>query len=223
VARKPYIVANSGALLRNPRGGVEDIAEMKNDGGMKWVAVNLGDGFVWEDWRIVVDRARALSVQVFPWARCRTALELHVLLEQADLVGFRAIANIEDEFERDSAGGPAPLPPTLVRKIIDGFPQVAVSFSTGGWLQNDVVYTPITHRPVLLQVFPQDLKRDPADLPQITADCIQHAHDKGFRHVGVTCQAYGLAEPEWYDYLGSQPKSIYAGDDVGAGNWAAWA
>lgn len=219
--KHPYIVAHSGAFLRSPRGGVENVPEMKA-AGMDWLALNLGDGQKWDDWRIVITRARVLGMQVFPWARCRTLQECYDFLAEADLVGFRAILNIEDEFERDDQGGPAPCPPVRVAELLLDFSDVAVSFSTGGWLMNDVNYTPIAHRPVLLQVFPTDMRRDPAELPEITTDCVQHAHDKGFKHVGVTCQAYGAAEPEWYSYL-TVPKSIYAGDDVGAGNWAAWA
>jgi hypothetical protein len=197
--------------------------------GMTWLALNLGDGHTWDDWRVVVTRARARAVQVIPWARCRTLAELEALLTEADLRGFRAIANIEDEFERDGDHGPAPMPPAKVREVIDDYPDLAVSFSTGGWLMNDVDYAPIAHRPVLLQVFAQDLKRPPAELPKVTADCIAHAHDKGFKHVGVTCQAYGeegvgygRAEAEWYSFLGLKPRSIYTGDDVGAGNWPSW-
>jgi len=221
---KPYIIANNGALLRNPRGGVENVAEMKAALGDRcWLALNLGDGHVWDDWNVVIQRARALGVRLIPWARCRTLQECYDLLDDADLVGFRAILNIEDEFERGPGGTPAPCPPDKVREVMDDFPNVAVSFSTGAWLMNDVVYTPIAHRPVLLQLFPTDMKRDPSELPQIELDCRKHARDKGFRYIAITCQTYAGAQPGWYAYQGSTPRSLYTGDDVGAGNWAAWA
>jgi len=39
----------------------------------------------------------------------------------------------------------------------------------------------------------------------------------------VTCQTYAGAQPSWYAYQGATPRSLYTGDDVGAGNWSAWA
>lgn len=219
---KPYIIAKSGAFLRNPRGGVEGVAEMKA-AGITWLTLNIGDGQSWAEWYTVITRAKALGMGVFPWARCRTLAECRLLLEAADLVGNRGILNIEDEFERAPGGGPAPCAPDKVREVIDEYPGVAVSFSTGAWLMNAVDYTPIAHRPVLLQLFPTDMNRSPTELPQLEIDCRAHARAKGFRYIGITCQTYATAQPSWYAYMGTRPRSLYTGDDIGAGNWAAWA
>lgn len=209
-----YITSNMGAFLRNPRGGVEGVGEMKA-AGTKWLAVNLGDGFEWTDWTTVVSRGRALGVQVFPWQRCRTIVECYDLLDVADRVGFRAILNLENELETTC-------PPNKVAEVMADFPDLVVSFSCNGWLPNDVDFRPIAHRPVLLQLFPTDMKRNPTELPQLELDCRKHAADKGFKFIGITAQTYAGAQPSWYAYMNERPHSFYTGDDIGAGNWAAW-
>lgn len=212
--RRPFLTSASGAFLRNPAGGVEDVAEMKA-AGMSWLALNIGDGQAWNDWRIVIDRARAIGVDVFPWARCRTLAECYDLLDQADLVGFRALLNLEDELE-------TVCPPAKVAEILADFPELEVGISSVAWLYNDVDFTPFASLPVLLQIFPQDNRWEPAEIELRQQECVKHARAKGFTYVGVTVQAYGGAKPEWYGYI-EGTFSIFTGDDVGAGNWAAWA
>lgn len=182
--------------------------------GFKWLALNVGDGHRWDDWRPVIDRARALNVVVMPWARCRTLTQCWDLLDEADLVSFQAILNVEDEFKQE-------VDPGLLAGVITDFPDLKVGISTVAWLYNDVDYSPLAGYPVLLQIFPADNGWDPSELEQKTKDCVAHARDKGFTYVGATVQTYAGAEPGWYGYL-SGAKSLYTGDDVGAGNWEAW-
>lgn len=183
--------------------------------GMEWLALNVGDGQEWNDWRTVIDRARPLGVVVIPWARCLTLTQCYDLLDLADLVAFHAILNIEDEF-KDSVS------PAKVAEIVADFPDVQVGISTVAWLYNDVDYSPLEKLPVLLQVFPADNGWSPDQIEQRQSDCVQHARDQGFTYVGVTLQTYAGAEPGWYGYL-KGARSLYTGDDVGAGNWGAWA
>jgi hypothetical protein len=148
-------------------------------------------------------------------ARAWDEAGLHRLLALAESLGSRrCILNIEDEFKAD-------LPPSLVASRVAQYEIADVAISTVAWLYNDVDYRPLTHLPVLLQIFPQDNRWDPSELEQRQADCVRHAREKGFRYVGVTFQAYGGAQPEWYAYHRG-PRSLYAGDDVGAGRWEAW-
>jgi hypothetical protein len=187
--------------------------------GMKWLALNVGDGQHWDDWRVVRERAKAANVEVLPWARCRTLSDCHDLLETADAFASKVILNIEDEFKDvlSPARVAAMLPDyTLQSNALD------VAISTVGWVYNDVDYNPLGDYPVLLQIFPTDMRRDPAELETIQAQCVAHARDKGFTYVGVTIQAYGDAKPEWYGYIDGT-FSIFSGDDVGSSNWAAWA
>lgn len=182
--------------------------------GFDWFALNIGDGHTWEDWRIVIDRARALNVVVMPWKRCRTLTECWELLDRADMVSFHAILNIEDEFKDV-------LEPAQVAKLIIDFPDLKVGISTVAWLFNDVDFSPLKSYPALLQIFPTDNGWDPDELEQRQADCVTHARDKGFTYVGATLQTYGGAKPEWYGYH-KGTRSLYTGDDAGAGNWEAW-
>lgn len=155
-------------------------------------------------------------MDVFPWARCYTLDDVSRLLELADDVAFRAILNVEDEFQND-------VEPGMLAETIEAadvkLDEVAIS--SVAWLYNDVDFSPLAEYPMLLQLFPTDMRRAPADLEQIQADCVAHARDKGFTYVGVTFQTYGAAEPEWYAYY-EGTRSLYTGDDVGAGNWGAW-
>lgn len=183
--------------------------------GIKWLALNLGDDHGWDDWRIVIERARAIDVVVMPWARCRTIEDCYSLLDTADLVSFHAILNLEDELKDE-------LTPARVSELIRDF-DVEVGISTVGWLYNSVDYLPLAGYPVLLQLFPTDMRRDPADLEQIQAECVFHAHAKGFTYTGITAQTYGDAVPEWYAYMNGGTRSFYTGDDIGAGNWSKWA
>src|SRR4029077_5712954 len=134
----------------------------------------------------------AARVAVLPWARVRTLTELHELMETADVFSSRVIVNIEDEFKDV-------LPPARVTALLSDYTfqsyALDVAISTPGWLYNDVDYHALQDYPALLQLFPQDMRRDPAELEQIQADCVKHARDKGFVYVGVTCQTYGAAEP----------------------------
>lgn len=219
---RPFLTSRNGTFLRSPRGGVEDVAEMKA-AGMQYLALNIGDGQHWNDWRIVVNRARALDVNVFPWARCRTADEVYALCDTADLVAFQVIVNVEDEF-KDT------LPPKAVATLLRDFDELEIAISMPAWAYNDVDYAPLAEYPMLLQLFPQDMRIDPSELEQKQRDCVTHARDKGFTYVGITCQtygedgvSYGKAKPEWYAYMNGGTRSLFTGDDVGASNWAAWA
>lgn len=181
---------------------------------MLWLACNIGDGQTWDDWRIVVDRARLLGVKVFPWKRCLTMTDCYELLTVADSVGFMAILNIENEFQ-------TVVSPKAVATLVRQFPELQVGISTVGWLYDDTDFAPLGDLPFLLQLFAQDMRRNPDELEQIQKDCCTHARDLGVTYAGVTYQTYGLAKPEWYSYW-KGVRSYYTGDDIG-GNWVAWA
>lgn len=182
--------------------------------GMKWLALNVGDGQHWADWQVVIDRARANDVQVYPWMRCRTLQDCWDLLDHADMVSTWGILNLEDEL-KDGVS------PAAVAGLLDDF-DVEVGISSVAWLYNDVDFSPLAELPMLLQVFAQDNRWEPAELERKQRDCVTHARDKGFTYVGVTFQTYGEAEPDWYVYHDGT-RSYFTGDDIGAGQWEAWA
>ena len=189
------------------------MAEIKR-AGYEWLALNVGDGQKWDDWRTVIDRARDESVVALPWARCRTLAEVEDLLDMADLVSFHCILNIEDEFK-------TVLEPWRIAPAIADVPELQVGISSVAWLYNDVDFRPLGKLPMLLQLFPADNRWMPDELPEKQADCVRHAREHGFTYVGVTLQTYGTAQPGWYGYW-KGVRSLYTGDDVGSGNWGEW-
>jgi hypothetical protein len=208
------LTSASGAFFRTPDGNAETVAaEMGTDFG--WFAVNVGDGWQWPSWDKFRSRC-APGVEVIPWRRCLTIEHCLGLLDTADLFGCpRVILNVENEFE-------TVLPPAKVATLIENDPYEGdVGISGVGWLPNDVDFTPLAIYPVLLQLFAQDMRRDPAELQQIQSDCVKHARDKGFVHCGVTFQTYGQAKPEWYGYWDGV-RSYFTGDDIGQGGWPRW-
>lgn len=224
---RPKLTSTNGALLRNPRGGVEDVEEMRDALGPNcWLALNVGDGQHWSDWQVVIDRARAANVEVLPWARCRTLVECHELLETADMFASKCLLNIEDEFKDV-------LPPSRVAALLPDYTlqskALDVGISTVGWLygtdgggQADVDYSSLTNYPFLLQVFWEDMKFDPALMEQKQADCVRHARlDKEITYVGVTFMTV-RSNPSYYAYWGG-PRSWYTGDNIPAGTWSEWA
>lgn len=211
----PFLTSSNGAFLRSPVGGVEGVGEMRA-AGMDWLALNVGDGHSWDSWRTVVERARAAKIEVLPWRRCYTLDECRDLLELAEHVSFRAILNVENEFETT-------VDPGKLETLIETFPTLdEVGISTVGWVYNDPAFEALAKRPVLLQIFATDLKRSPDELPTLIPECVAHARRKGFVHVGVTLQTYAPAEPSWYGFY-EGVRSYYTGDDIGYGNWSEWA
>jgi hypothetical protein len=207
-------------LLRDPRGGVEDVLEMR-EAGVKWLALNVGD-FPMTAWATVLNRAAAIGVAYLPWARLAQPGEpssavqgkLELLAQVGRAWNAPAILpNYEKEAETVS---PAAVAKMLL--MVD-WPRL-VGFSTQGWLANDVDFGPLNAHPVLLQCFPTDAGWQPADVRQKTLQCVTHARDKGFVYVGCTFQTYADALPDWYD-IASFQHSLYPGDGL-FGQWGKW-
>jgi hypothetical protein len=180
---------------------------------MDWVAINVGD-YPPKEWDSIVQRAKAAGLEVVPWRRCWDTIGLASLLEIAAARGWYAIANLEKELE-------GALPAEVAGPMIARYPELEVAISTEGWLYENVSWRAFAGCPVLLQLFPADMHRDPDELPDIQVDCVRRARDFGFRNVGVTYQTYHGADPAWYAFWPGV-RSYYTGDDIG-GSWDAWA
>jgi len=194
-------------------------------GKVSWLALNVGDHSA-SSWSVVVQRSAQYRIKVIPWARlCHgweglpTALQkFQKMKAAADLWGTDWILpNYEDEAEKG-------LPPHLALEAfsLSGWKK-NVGWSTQGWLPNSVDYLDIYKDPVLLQIFPTDMRKPPP-VKLLTTDCIKHARglDESihrFTYVGVTYQTYGEAKPWWYDLSGVH--SIYHGDGLES-KWAIW-
>jgi hypothetical protein len=214
VLASPRLLRTHGAFLRTPDGNAETVAsDMGSDIG--WLALNVGDGHSWEEWRQTRDIAARNGVSVYPWERCHDESYLRHLLELAEIHAVQPLPNLEQELDDGT------LPAARVGKVCAEYPVTVVGWSLVAWLYADVDFLPLTDRPALLQVFPADNRWTPEELPAKQRDCIRHARRKGFLHVGVTHQTYAGAEPEWYAYHRG-PRSLFTGDDMGTGNWARW-
>lgn len=199
-----------GVFLRNPRGGVEDVLEMKR-AGYYWIACNIGD-HAHVEWDLIRRRCQVEGMHCIPWARCRNLNDLDNLLMIALLWNSPGmIVNLENEAETN-------LPPSVVREEINGFKYGgAVAISTLGWLQNSVNWKPFAGYTVLLQYFPQEVPQYKGKLSEL----FLHAKALTGGRVGVTFGTYHGAKPE--DYPLGMIHSLYTGDDVGPGNWWRWA
>jgi hypothetical protein len=219
-------------MLRNPRGGVENVEEMWR-AGIRWLAFNVRDYSV-ADWAIVRQRCHQYGVKYLPWARIgnpgdsrETALEwcqrlmyiADAMREDQGLPDSLAIVNAETEIKPVALGGV--VTPDEVARIIGKRRQVAIS--TEGRLYHHN-WVPLVQQPLLLQIFPTDMgifQSATAVLAETLAD-VARARMYGFLNVGVTYQAYHEAPPSIYPFRSGSAWNIYAGDDVGIGNWSRW-
>jgi uncharacterized protein YraI len=216
---RSFYTSHYGVMFVAPGGQSENGPQIAQ-AGYKWCAINVADGDGWDAWSESIRQFRAQGMRVPVWGRVQN-MPLESIMDIAIRNHVPVILNIEDEFK---ATPPAiweqrikavkAAHPTYTREIV---------ISTVGWVYNDVNYLPIGHRPVLLQVFPSDMHRDPSELPLVTPACIAHAKQKGWRDVGVTFQTYADAQPSWYDFY-SRAYSLFHGDGVGAQSaWNRWA
>jgi hypothetical protein len=201
--------AYPGVFLNNPRGGVEDVAEMAR-AGIKVVYLNVGD-FPAASWDLVRQRAKLLGVLVMPWARCRNALDVINLCNVGKAWGCVSIVvNLEDE-AKDV------LPPSKVSELLEAhWGPSQVGISTVVWLYNSVNWTPLALDVIMLQYFPAEVPFYKGKL----SDCVWHARQMGVELLHYTYGTYWGADPSWYDM--SLPHSLFTGDTIGVGNWHKW-
>ena len=198
-----------------PDGSAESFSQID------WIACNLEhDPTKWDTAR---QRAASQNVKVIPWMRLANEhdtvfqFEQHIryLINIARIWGCDTIMpNYENEAER--------YPPILAKETIkDAGWTGNVGWSTQGWLPNDTDFGPINDDPVLLQIFPQDMRFPPDQVDQKIKDCVWHARvDHGFIYVGVTYQTYGNATHDWYPLEGTH--SVYPGNEIKAADWVKW-
>lgn len=205
-------------MLTVPDGSAESF-----DSSVSWVACNLA--YAASQWSNVRARAASLGIKVVPWIRLAHAEDnfeivkqrLSLLISTAQAWGTDTILpNYENEAERFS--------PAAVADYLYGYADWdgLTGWSTQAWLPNRPDFTPLNKDPVLLQIFPQDNRWDPWEIPQKLGDCVAHArNDKGFTYVGVTYQTFGGANPSWYD-CESFMHSTFSGNLIQPGQWGSW-
>jgi hypothetical protein len=195
-------------FLRDPRGGVEDVAAMQA-AGFGSVFCNVGDHAP-DTWQTIRDRARAAGVVCGPWLRTATSAgdfdveRFHKLLDIADAWATPLIVNAESELK----GSGAELTTYIDAQL--GARDAAISMESVPFA--DVEWWPIGDRPVLPQVFLADVDVDALQVRELW-------HAYGVRCVVLTFGSYGGSRPDDYDLL--SPFGLYTADDC-AQNYAAW-
>jgi hypothetical protein len=190
-----------------------------------WIACNLE--YDQSKWSVVRERAAAHNIKIIPWIRlCNINAgdnwatikdRLSLLRDVALLWGSDTILpNYENESDMYQ--------PHLLHAWLYDFLgwQGFTGWSTQAWLPNDTNYRLFCEHgdSVLLQIFPEDLRWDPADIPEKLGDCVAHAREKGFTYVGVTYQSYRTS-PEWFD-CGAFCHSTFTGNTILEGEWGKW-
>jgi len=195
-------------FLRDPRGGVEDVAAMAA-AGFGAIFCNVGDHDP-SEWQTIRGRAGAAGVICGPWLRTATSDNrfdydrFHTLLEVADQWASPLIVNSESELNGTGSE---------ITTYIDaqlGPRDAAISMETIPFA--NVEWWPLAERPVLPQLF---LANVDADEPSVRE--LWQAY--GVSCVVMTYGSYGGSVPG--DYSGGAPFGVYTADDCG-GDYQAW-
>lgn len=204
----PYagFFARDGALLRNPRGGVDDIPKMKA-AGLKWVALNVGDypGLQWMNIRLLCNQA---GIDVIPWQRCYKETDvIHLMGIATDWASEALVVNLEDEGWRQTEMGF--LPPEKVGELLAPW-QEEVAVSTVGFPPAWPKWKAIKGAVGLMQAF----MNERTDLtPKV---CTDRGKECGFVASFPTFGVYSAKFPwskKMYLDLWNGPWSLYTWDD----------
>jgi hypothetical protein len=195
-------------FLRDPHGGVEDVASMAV-AGFNAIFCNVGDHAPIE-WSTIRGRAGAAGVACGPWMRCATADNrfdfdrFHSLLRVADLWESPLIVNAESELKGSGSEVTAYINTQL------GERDAAISMES--WPFDNVDWTPLAARPLLPQLFKSLVGYHEQEIRNIW-------HQYGVRCVVLTFGAFGGSTATEYDR--AQPFGVYSADDC-HGDYAAW-
>jgi hypothetical protein len=196
-------------FLRDPRGGVEDVAAM-GAAGFGAIFCNIGDHPP-DSWATVRERARNAGVACGPWLRTTDASNVFLpsklaeLIACADAWGSPLIVNAESELQ--GTGG------EVTSYIEAQLGERDAAISVEPWPFDNVEWWHLADRPVLPQLF----KAIAPDYEEQSTREIWHAY-------GVTCcvltfGSYGGSVPGDYDRL--SPFGVYTADDM-AQRYADW-
>jgi hypothetical protein len=177
-------------FLRDPRGGVEDIAAMR-DAGFGAVFCNIGDHDP-ADWQTIRARAGAAGVVCGPWLRTADSnntfdrVRFRRLLEVADLWESPLIVNTESEIQGTGD--------TITSYINDQLGDRDAAISMEPWPFDNVSWVPLAERPMMPQ-----LARAVVDFNEEGLRDIWHGY--GIKCVVMTFGSFGGSRPSDYDRL----------------------
>lgn len=207
---KSIFLDTNHLFLRDPGGGVEDIASMKA-AGFGAVFCNIGD-FPPGDWSTVRRQAANAGVVCGPWLR--TATETHMfsvdklkyLIATADAWDTPFIVNSESELKGSGQ--------ELTRLIANAVGNRDAAISVEAWPFADVEWWLLNKYPVLVQIFPQE--SGAGTQPEM---CRGQWYAYGMECVVYTFGSYHGMDPQTFDRL--TPYGVYTADDCN-GNFQAW-
>ena len=195
-----------GLYLRNPQGGVEDVASMKA-GGFGWIAINVGDTRRAE-WSLVEERAKASGVTVLPWRRCNTDAHVNELCDLARReYSGRVIVNAEKELDTGTVSAAG---------IVTATEDMDAALSTEPMIFGNLAGSPLLAKLIVqLQLFPQE--NDTSKKPR---DCRAHAFAMGAKVVHFMLGVHNPDPPKPPLDPKSLPArqapySVYTADDCG--------
>lgn len=199
-------------FLRNPEGGVEDVAAMKA-AGFGAIFCNIGDEHSPEAWKTVRAQAAAAGVVCGPWLR--TATETHMfstdklkfLVAVADAWKSPLIVNSESELKGSGQ--------QLTRLIAETVGRRDAGISVEAWPFSDVEWWLLNEYPILCQIFPQE-----SGAGAHPEQCRSQWYAYGCKCVVYTFGSYHGMDPQTFDRL--TPYGVYTADDCN-GNFQAWA
>jgi hypothetical protein len=189
-------------FLRNPAGGVEDVANMEA-AGFGAIFCNIGD-YHPDEWALIRERAENANVVCGPWLRTQTVTDnfstekLDYLITTADDWDSPFIVNSEVELKGSGD--------QLTKMIADKVGDRDAAVSMEAWPFFDVDWRPLANLPVLPQIFP--VESESAKRPD---DCKIQWHKFGIRCVVFTFGSYRTQKPSDYKLL--TPYGVYAADD----------
>lgn len=197
-------------FLVNPEGGVESVDKMAA-AGFRAIFCNVLDFEPWQ-WETVRQRARNEGIACGPWLRTIDAnfawdvTKLERLIAIADDWDEPFIVNSEKELDWSGA--------ELTTVIADMVGDRDAAISVEAWPFASVDWTPVSHMPVLPQIFPQEVEvaKDPEA-------CRAAWFAAGMRCCVFTFGSYWDQSPDQFDRL--TPYGVYTADNCGD-DFAAW-
>lgn len=195
--REVSLFNKPGLYLRNPRGGVEDVANMRN-AGFHYIAVNVGDHSM-PEWDAVLNRAEQAGVPVMPWMRCLHEPAVTRLCALARAMPAKAVlVNSEDELFSGAV---------TLSHIAQECKGLDAALSCQPWTA-DLPLNQVSALAIHLQMFPQE-----SEVSTRPRDCRARAFKNGGRRVnfmlGIHDIGPNVLPPRQAGY------SIYTADDCG--------
>lgn len=207
---KSIFLETNHLFLRNPRGGVEDIAAMQR-AGFGAIFCNIGDHEP-SEWALIRKRASDIGVVCGPWLRTAegdnifSRMKLDYLINVADTWNSPLIVNSESELKGSGSG----FTEFIAARVGDRDAAISVEC----WPFANVHWVPLAGYPFLPQIFPVE-----APAAREPEACREEWYKYGAECVVFTFGAYGSQRPSQYNRL--TPYGVYSADDC-AGYFVAW-